>query len=290
MSTNDLLFILLSKGNSYIELDKLYSSSSHKIKAKEILNSILYENPEYYPTICCLATYNIQKWASEQRENTHINFDNFVTNILVFENQDDESTLRLLKFQSITLKNTNEAMKYLKEIIDPATKEGKSIYSIHFNGEEVSKYLINNYYKKAVLNLCEKHNEYFKKLLGGEMLEPYLNGNNDSDIAYHNTQILLKLLPRLIKKRVLPNELISSIKDQLIKCLETIKTANDGEETYQILGMYLKGMSEVKIAKKFERNRKYIHAKIKYGTELLSYVIWGYGTREIMSNISKHNN
>ena len=255
------------------EINHVYTQSEHKLLAKKMMNELIQEHPEYSNTIFCLSSYPIQKWAFDCRDDLGSDTKNILKAMYEmgsyygFYNVDHIQ--QQLKSQSIS----NEIIEYLEPFIDT-----RIISSIHGDGEDISKYIMQHYYKDYLESFCKSHFERINKIF--EPIEPILKElSNNSNTIHSNSSALLTLKHKIrsnqFNNRIIGNyEEVISIIDECISFLKYYPF--NGYDMYQIAYRFSNDEKEYIIANKLSRSRTYVRARYIDAIEAISTIIWGY--------------
>lgn len=276
---------LLFSTNTPIKLKSVPTSSSHSKLIKQLLNELITQYPEYQNLLLTLACYPIQKWASIQRGEA------LKTKKLYF-NLINASEIGLVNIVTDDLTLTNQIVDFLDNILNlqdndiclDVIRSAHGLYS-----PDVSTFRFQTHYKETLLKLCKKYNSAFNKLIENE--SKYLAIDEDIELVYHNINILMKSRSILLKisnskniktKYIDSKQMLQSIQT-LINTLDTYYLEPD--LTKQIVSMKFNGSTENEIAEKVKKSRVFVRNRYTEGITALSYVLWGYSTRDILMRL-----
>lgn len=266
---------LLSK--NYDTIEKVYTNSEHSGLAKTIMNEILVDCPEYKDTLFILASYKVQKWATECRNSVGLSRKDlllalkYMTPFFGFKSYKMEIQL---KAQDIT-----DALILLVG----SKLKGKTILAVHGETDDVSKYMMSKYYKEELLTVCKSLYKEVNKLI--KPLRKIIDEmDEDYKFILHDAEVLIKLNPLIqenaqMRKSSVDFEEVSEIMDKCISCLKTYPF--NGYDTYTIVSKYSQGVKEYIIAKQIQKSRTYVRSRYKEGANAIAYIIWGYANKNI---------
>ena len=104
-------------------------------------------------------------------------------------------------------------------------------------------------------------------------------------IAYHNMQLLLLMGPQLMDTDFQRRSDVDYY-DTCVTILECIDQIADypfgGEDVCAVIMDAFHGISKAKIAKKLNKSWTYVDAKYNEGTDVMTYLIWGYTAPQIL--------
>lgn len=262
------------------------TSSKHKKIILDSLNSLLTEHPEWETTLFSLAEYSKQKWAIDQ---------NFIIS------EDKEIFKAGYHYSSAEMAQkysfTKSIVEHIQEIIEDEffrlkTFKEQSEYDAfeaahELGAEDVSKYIMTAYYKKAIISFCEAHNKKILSLLK-DIKTQYKLLESDEALIYHDTDTLIKTVRYVIKKNRYLDEIDNDNLVSLIKkCINTIEAfPYDGHTMKNILYSYtIDTKSDQKIGAELFASETFVRNKRKQAIELISLLLWGYSSRIILRNM-----
>lgn len=278
-----------------VMISALPTRSEHKQMATEILNKILLKHPEWLPTVVSLAAYPIQVWARESRSGLSLNPAVLIQNIAEYH-RDYFGFINpsVLSSQKIQLEHTDRIIDLITEILygKKRLKDEKkmcSLRNIHgLKKTNVTFYTIRSCYEDAVVEVCQKYNNEFKEMTdsvseAAEMI------SGDIRYVYHDADKLICLLPVMRKDKgkrefSIDYQAAAEMLDQCIHALQ--KYPLKGEAIYKVMRYHAMGYSPVWIAEKYEMSVNSVKLRIHDGDLALSYLIWGYASRDIIDLIT----
>lgn len=275
------------------EIIKVPTIASKAVMARKALNKILAVHPEWFNLISALVSYPIQKWAIATREELKIDTKS-IESILYSE----ESTYfgikseRSLKTQCNLNIQTNKIVCYLEcSMNELCLQDPKCIILLNIHGtkqENVTNQMFNSTYSNAVIKFCEKYNAKFDELYKS-IEKDFDSMEDDCQYAYNNIELLLKLKCYVANNYSKAINLSHTVK-QLNNCINKLDTfnitTNNVEDVKKTIMLYSEGYTEKKICNELNRSRGYIRQKKKEGVKLLSYLIFGYSTKNIINNVN----
>lgn len=266
-------------------IDDTLTASKHKRIILSSLNELLYEYPEWSEVLTSLSEYTKQKWALENKIKTKESIEVFKSGATVKE---------LLSKYNVT---ENIVEIFDKAIIDEYFKinifknrnEYEAFEAAHdLMADDCSKYIMTTHYKNAVKTFCEKRGKEIQKELKSVKYE-YTSLKEEEALVFHDTELLLKTLRYVLKKK----RVLENINDEglitLIKLgIEKIKEYPfSGETIAKIISSYVfEGKSDYQIGKEILASETFVRDKRKTATELLSLLLWGYSGRDMLNKMS----
>ncbi len=277
----------LLKNSTREYIDRIPTESRHELTARNILNSMLNRNETWFPAISALVVYPVQKWAAEIRMNQKID-----TSALC-RLMDEEGTFfgmkatRYMNKHMTALKETDIELELVSQILDPKktkiTGENKLkvLNSIHgIRQPDQSKYMIEKYYEDAISEVCQIYNEIFREI-GRRIIDAAGQDGDDEREAYHNTDWLIRNADQFgdrVESSGIDYEAVYHSLRKCVRCLSTYSI--DGTELYETVNAVFLGATEAAAAESLKKSRTYIRNRYRTGIEILSYLIWGYSSRE----------
>lgn len=285
------------------------------LPAMNKLNSIMDTADTLEATATCiiLSSYCLQKWADDARKDIEVFEENNKTlgtieevHKLLVEIYDVPKKMNFPEY-SRSLMMTKELLNTVETAIHEVAKYpngGRKMFNIlnklHLNADfsdsSVSKYNINKWYKPAVEIIIERFGKQFSKVFE-EITHKHAERDEEKQLAYHNTVLLLEAYPifrwnvsakkdidnlstaeaNSITKQLLVIELI----DEAIK--EIRKYPDEGSLCADVLGSIITDKRPEDIWKEHNISRSLYYRVRKKSILLLSYLIWGYTTRDILN-------
>lgn len=284
MTNQDNIKLLLQAINKTSDevVSDITTSTKHKRLVISILNELCNEHPEWKTTIYALSNYTKQKWALDQTVEGKYKVQIFY----------DKKTELLDKYPETLdiLDIINEAVYdeyFLPEDrmkIFNSKNEFMAFDAVHdLEADDVSKYIINTYYKNAVISFCKKKNKDIVKITNKSNKELSKLKEEDS-IVYHDTDLFLKAVRKINKKnRVLIHFDENEVKELIQTCIKIIERfPRDGKTLASITKLYvLDNKSDLAIAKEKLVSETFVRAKRKQATDLISLILWGYFSKEL---------
>ncbi len=313
----------MTKDNSSDIIRDVPTRSDRKILVKKILNNLLRQNPECIYTIYALLTYSTQKWASQTRRKLEIDesrseelrdqlyiaenkIRNIGTNTGIMPSAWQLNNIENRKYA--TAADTDRILLLLEQAVNsidfPLIPNGAAmamtLRSIHFaddEWEDVSNYYVNTYYEKAIYRL---HNEW------GDEIRDALNEAANSALIFCNNKFYMdnchdtvKLINvyAMISGRFEGNYELSGQKMQRIADALSLLTVvehavnaireipDDGKIMYDILFSKMRGKTDFEIKNILKISRKVYDSRKEKAITLLSFLMWGYSTREILEGL-----
>ena len=270
-------------------IDRIPTNSRHEQLAREILNAILNENEEWFPAVSALAVYPIQKWSAETRTLYRIDTQSLERLIKEEGIYFGMNASRYLQNHIVAMRETDCEIQLITSILKSRKRlqseknKLNTLNAIHgINKSDLSKYMIERYYKDAVTDVCRKYNKEFLRI-NRNIIKTINFRNDEMKEAYHNTDWLIRHAWQFrnhVKSHDIDYEAVCRSLLTYIRCLETYSI--NGKELYEVIILSYKGMTESQTAAKLRKSRTYVRSRYKTGIEILSYLIWGYSSREIL--------
>lgn len=290
---NTLEQILTS--NNQFSFEYIPTQSSRSKLAKQYINEILFEHPEWKNLLISIVCFPIQKWAKQQREIL------IKQNGLIEISELGNFTYYGIKINSLTkqkiddeIDKTNKIIDYIEKILfeeEYHMKNTKVLAAIHdINKPDETIYKVANYYKSSLEYVCCKYNDEFENIIKDYGKE-FLSKDAEYEILYHNTEVLLKskgLIEDLINSPSISEKKADyeKTKEILENCISALKTyITKDRNIYTVIKMKYDGVPDGEIVKAINKSRSYVRSKYKEGIEALSYIMWGYSSRSILNNI-----
>lgn len=288
-----LLNMLHSIENTPIELKSIPTQKIIEKTVKNILNSILYEKQEWKYAISVLVTFPIQSWALRQRKLLKIDSSS-ILKIISYETDEDYFGFECVEHLERQAKNTEiseKATLLMEDILysddselEPKYKEILDI--VHGkNPRRITRYQLLKNYEDAVRYFCEHYNEKFEVMLA-ETIDDSHSLDFDIQLVYHDTKTLMNLYKNIYKTGMgktcdlyYPNT-VKSI-ESCLKALNSYKLFSY-DQIPQILIYVAHGMKQCDIADKMEKSQFFISQKYNEGIKILSILIWGCTSKEII--------
>ena len=181
---------------------------------------------------------------------------------------------------------------------------GRKMYNImdklHLNMDlkdsVVSKYNINKWYKPAVELIIERFGDRFSKVFE-EITHKHSERDEEKQLAYHNTVLLLEAYP-IFKWNISAKKDFDTMSTSEANCLtkqllviklidEAIKEIKEFPEEGLLCADVLESIITDKnpedVWKEHNVSRSFYYRARKKSILLLSYLIWGYTTRDILN-------
>lgn len=285
---------LFNKSSLNVYIDKVPTTSKHEPTIRKTLNSLLNEQPDWYSCIASIVVYPVQLWASESRKNLKIDLVNLQSVI------DEEgsffgiSTVGRFNQQILSMKETQKALEMTSEVIrntgagSLTPKQAQVIQSIHgMTGDPVTRFLIDSYYESAIRRICDIYADAFNKY---NFRSDQGNADENMGEVFHNTDLLIRQTGalRYIRYKSTSDIDYEEAYETVMRCIDELNTfPMEGQLLSRIAKSYAFGITESQIAKSEDRSRTYIRSKYYMAVEVISYLLWGYSTREILSGLAQ---
>lgn len=292
------------------------TSSPRAVTVMNILNSLIKENNSAKAKATCaaLATYSLQKWAYEGRLNMAqwaISAEELMsiasTYEMILELYDTQQAVNF-KAHSQKLEDTEQILFLVeKAVMDlkEYPKEGDKLYEVmtyvHFGcteKEDLSNFVFGRRYRTAVQIIIKKFGDRFSKIF--EKFYTSFDGMAiENQLAYHNTEILLEIYPMLYwnlqgidSMKDMDENRANTVSRQFLilkminSAIEEIKNyPMNGDRYYEILKGIIKKNSTEEIRNTVKLSRRIYYGNRKQAIALLSYLLWGYFNRDIISPV-----
>lgn len=269
-------------------IQRIYTTSAHGKYALKIMNELWALHPHYRATLLMLSVHPLQTWAARTRKALHLDLGAIDSAI---QASDEVFGLRAeyaMSAQVQALAMTDKALKIIDEALasDALSKSGRaSVRAIHMEGAtDVSKYIAQTAYKTALEKLCAS---LWRKLdpLTEQISSAIAKNAPDMQIAYHNMQLLLLMGPQLLDESFQRRSDVDYYDTcaTILECIDQIAGYPfGGEDICTVIMDSFHGLSKAKIAKKLGKSWTYVDAKYNEGTDVMTYLIWGYTAPQIL--------
>ena len=262
-----------------------------KIHACSVMNRLLSEHPEWYPTAVAFASYPIQKWADSQRAKIRIEMARLLTAI---HGGDSDGNVSFIEMKNRNMENTAEIISLTEEILNAEAetkvqqRKKEALLAIHgYEEHELSSAVTKKYYEPAIKEICMEYNDRYKNL-AVSIASLYLDSTARYDaleFAYHNTDILIRML-NVTSRVEYRRKSRKDYDDVLLAVNKAIEALKDyplnGKEIYMIIRTVADGKSEREFSRTIGKSMGYVTKRYKEGIYALSCILWGYSTREIV--------
>ena len=262
-----------------------------KIHACSVMNRLLSEHPEWYPTAVAFASYPIQKWADSQRTKICIDMNRLLTAI---HGGDTDGNYSFLEMKNRNMEKTSEIISLTEEIMNTEAetkaqqRKKEALLAIHgYEKHEISRAVTKKYYESAIREVCAEFNDKYKDL-AISIASLYTDSTAWSDaleFAYHNTDILVRML-NVTSRVEYRRRSRKDYDDVLLAVNKAIGALKDyplnGKELYMIIRTVADGKSEREYSRTIGKSIGYVTKRYKEGIYALSCILWGYSTREIV--------
>lgn len=285
------------------------------LPAMNKLNSIMDEadTPEATATCIILSSYCLQKWADDARKDIDVFEENNKTlgtieevHKLLVEIYDVPKKMNFpehsksLMMTKILLRTVETAINEIAKYPNYGRKMFNIMNKLHLNldlkDKSITKYNINKWYKPAVEIIIERFGNEFSKVFE-EITDKHAERDEDKQLAYHNTVLLLEAYPifkwNISGKKDFDN-LSTSEANSITKQLLVIKLIDEaikeirefpdeGNLCADILESIITDQDPENVWKEHNISRSFYYRARKKAILLLSYLIWGYTTRDILN-------
>ncbi len=298
--------------------------SDRKILVKKLLNNILQKNPECIYTIYALLTYSTQKWASQTRKQLEIDesrSNELRDQLYIAENRIRSISLstgimpgiwqlnNIERRRRATAADTDRILLLLEHAVNsidfPLIPNGHAmaatLRAIHFAGsewEDVSNYYVNTYYEKAVYWLHNEWGDDIRNMIMEAASNTLQLCQNDRFYlnSCHDTVKLINVYA-MMSSRFGGNYGLSAQKAQrIVDALSLLtvvehavnairKLPDDGETMYNILLCKMLGQTDYEAKDNLKISRKVYDSRKGKAITLLSFLLWGYSTRDILEGL-----
>lgn len=282
---------LLKRSTVSFKIDKIPTVSKREPSARKILNEILAEHDEWFPCIAAIVVYPIQQWAKDTRKRIGIDLDSLEAAIEEHGSFFGINSAGRFETQKSALSETNKEIELVKQILSQNLDSNnekqmmKVINAIHgTDTEDISKYMVLTYYRPAIEMICKKYNHLFVSF--ADQMAPRIRDEEFASV-YHNTDLMVRQLNsisdmnRRWKDEISYQDTYRTMK-RCIKALDHYSI--DGPLLRSITEKYAEGYPELRIAENLHKSRNYVRRKYQTAIEILSYLLWGYSTREVLRN------
>ena len=285
------------------------------LPAVKKLNVIMDEadSPQATATCIILSSYSLQKWAEKSRNeieifekrNEGLGTVEEIHNLLV-EIYDVPRKMNLPE-HSRSLKLTQDILEIVENAIEEVRRfpnGGDRMYEImerihlnpNFEENPITRNDLTRWYKRAVELIITRFGDRFSKIFE-EIIMKLTERDEEKQIAYHNTFLLLEAYPIFkwnssgdIDIDNLKTSEANSIARQLFvvklvdEAIERIKDYPDeGHICADIIEAIITDKKAEAVCKKHTVSRSFYYRARKKAVLLLSYLIWGYTTRDILN-------
>ena len=272
--------------NKTVQINKVPTKSSKKTLARKTINKLLNEHPEWQDLLLSLVCYPIQVWASDCRNKLNFNLINELAldNASVMGITNKEVIKRQIKLN----KSTNRIICFIGSSLRQISMNDKDceiLGIIHGNIEkEITNYRFVREYENALIKFCKKYNDEFKKMYK-KIQDEFEKIDDDNQYTYNNTDLLLKLKKKL--KYLVANEInTGEALKQINLCIKQLDSfIMNGKDMSKVIKMYSDGKTEENIMQELNKSRVYVRDRKHEGIKALSYIIWGYSTKNILNNL-----
>ena len=103
--------------------------------------------------------------------------------------------------------------------------------------------------------------------------------------VYHNTDMLIRQMSAIdgMHNRKWDDIQYQHAYNTITECINALDSYwEDGETLRFITDAYAHGVSESQISAALNKSRTFVRARYRTAIEVLSYLIWGYSTREVL--------
>ena len=248
------LIEFINSASSPKRIEYIASKSLRKDYARDVLNEILIESPEYKNTIYILSKLPILIWAEENRKS--------------------------LKDFGLETGFTEVISIFIDETEGLTKPHKKVIRAIHLNKEDVSRFLMTSHYKEAVRTLCSRIHEKVNDVCCS-YCEIYESYDASSQIACRDIEMLFYLNEDYLKGHETSGNLDSHT--ILVDAVNLLKTyPMGGDIIYACVLGNINGEYESKIASNIKKSRTFVRGRIKEGKIIISALLWGLMDKESM--------
>ena len=307
MTEENALSELLRKVASIETITCLPTQSSHGQLAKDMLNELIMDHPDWKPAILMLSTYPVQEWASKNRKRLSIDTDTLSELISQNLSHDEffgiSGSNRFL-YQKASLEYTDKMLSLITDVLSgklplskskmsasEAKQQLKVLNAVHgIEKPDVSKFMIQSHYMDAIESFCGTYAKQFKTDVKA-MTVSLDKMDEDAKLVYHDTDILIRMMPSIDENRYHKGTDVDygDVYNNIVGCLNMLGSYPfGGRELMNIAKSYAAGLPEVKIAEQTGKSRTYVRARYKASVDAVSYLIWGYSAREIIRNASNN--
>lgn len=318
------MYSILPDGKGNAKMDDLVgwvpTMSGHGKCARDRVNDILYECPDCAGLVYALLTYSTQKWASGQRK--LLGIDRKVSMDLLQEADSAAGLMARIYRRTGIVPQTSgnlqdviedsdkilgcleDALEWVKDSPKNGRNFGEVLRAVHFSTPDdrcpdVSKFLINEYYRDAVLCMHDRIGGRIDSLLSLAITPAYLCDGGITTDAYHDTLLCLKLYPDMIDRYARRGELeglsdLSSQRDSdglsLLSILEkavrgVANHPGDGDTLYWILRLIMEGKNQNDMMETLGLGYRTLERQTDRAVNMLSFILWGYSTMQILNGV-----
>ena len=296
MSETITISELLKRNTSSFHIEKIPTSSRREATARKTLNEILSAHEDWFSCIAAIVVYPIQHWAKQTRRALGIDL---LSLDQIIEDNDSYfgiASAGRFKTQRNVLLQTNNEIEVVRQIISQKSSSYdeeqmlKVIKAIHGIQEaDVSQYMMASYYRKAVEEICLKYHAQFSELT--DQMNPEIN-DKELEAAYHNTDLMIRQMNSIsdMKRRWKGEISYRDAYECMMNCIKALDAYSiDGHLLMEITQKYAEGYTESQIASDLQKSRTYVRGKYQTAVEILSYLLWGYSTREVLqAHLRRH--
>ena len=255
------------------------------------MNNLALEHPEWADTIALTASYPVQKWAYDVRRKIGIN-DRYISTLLDSEEHDTYFGLmhkNNLKNQERMLETTTELLNLFAEYEKENTDLSNMLVKVHGIKRNIpyTPYQIRKYYRDALTDFCHKYSERVNMIIE-KIADQRDNVETDMQLVYHNADTLLKTIAKMKKSRkeYQQMEIYSAI-----LCVTQCIIEIDSYPFYptylsDVLRMKMEDITQSKMAELLDVSQEYISRKYNEATHILSILIWGFSSMDILKIIN----
>lgn len=285
---NDVQSFISAVENESGGIQRIYTTSAHGKFALKAMNDLWAQHPRYRGALLMLSVHPLQTWAARTRRLLDLDLGAIDSAIQASDEVFGLSAEYAMSAQVQALKMTDEALRIIDEALesDVFTKNGHAaVRAIHSEGApDVSKYIAQTSYPAALEKLCSM---LWRRLdpLTAQINSAIEKNAPDMQIAYHNMQLLLLMGPQLLDESFQRHSTINYYDTcaTILSCIDQIATYPfGGEDISAVLLDAFHGVSKAKIAKKIDKSWTYVDSKYNEGTDVMTYLIWGYTAPQIL--------
>lgn len=269
-------------------IQRVYTTSAHEKYALKTMNALWADHPQYRNALLMLAVHPLQTWAARTRKALDIDLSAIASAVQASDEVFGMRAEYTMSAQMQALTMTDKALKIIDDALANAAltkNERAAACAIHSeSAPDVSKYIMQTAYAPALEKLCAS---LWRKLdpLTAQINATLNKSTPDMRIAYHNMQLLLLMGPQLMDTDFQRRSDVDYY-DTCVTILECIDQIADypfgGEDVCIVIMDAFHGVSKAKIAKKLNKSWTYVDAKYNEGTDVMTYLIWGYTAPQIL--------
>lgn len=252
------------------------------------------DHPEWKAAIFSLVSYPIQVWAEEGRSKIGIGDDNFRYILSDINSSDTYFGIKnasWIEGQHDLISLTGNILQIFSDYFSSNSTSAKFLSRVHSSdkrAEAISPYLLKKNYVSSVIDVCEKCsskiNEYAVPL--NRLME---NMNVDMKSVYHDAEILLQTVSFITKSK--KEYLNLDISGTILTLAQCIMYLDSYPFTTYLLTDILKykvaGLTQNEISKITGESQAYISRKYNTALRVLSILIWGFPSNEILILMDK---